>query len=202
MENKNFSHSELFSRPLILGASISAGYGTQDGGPGSVLARMLNPLSQITNLAKNGATSVQSTSRVDFKKYNPTLIMGFDLFFWDVARSQIDSNFESHTRSLFKAFQDLNAPVILGQLPEVPSFLSGKFSSLIKNAKKVNLLLEELASKDSKVVLYNPLECLLSMDSSEYFSDGLHLSRKGNQYCANYILNSQILDKFKLSQQN
>lgn len=184
---------KIFSQPLVLGASISAGYGTRDGGIGAVLAKTINPEAKITNKAISGATSVQSTSHLDFTKYDPSIVLGLDLFFWDAAREKTGKKFESNTRNLFDIFRDRNVPMIIGRVPVLNlPFMGGKAKALIESANRVNGLLEELTLTHSNCVLYDPVPCILSMGfgSKDYFSDGLHLNSEGNKYCANFFIKS------------
>lgn len=187
---KNHNSIILFSRPLIIGASISAGHGTCDGGPGAVLARMMNPNAKITNFARSGATSLQSTGNIDFSQYSPSIVMGFDLFFWDVVRSELGNRFETNARNLFNTFKEREVPMIVGKIPEVPFPLGPRFEGIQKNGKKVNEFLFELSQGDQNIILLDPLECILSMDSPKYFSDGLHLTEAGNKFCAEFLANS------------
>ncbi len=184
---------KIFSHPLVLGASISAGYGTRDGGLGAVLARTINPEAKIINKAISGATSVQSTSHLDLHKFYPSIVLGLDLFFWDAAREKTGKKFESNTRKLFDVFRDKDIPMIIGRVPvlDLP-FVGGKAKALIESAQKVNSLLEELTLTHSNCVLYDPVPCFLSMGfgSRNYFSDGLHLNSEGNKYCAQYFIKS------------
>lgn len=184
---------KIFSHPLILGASISAGYGTRDGGLGAVLAKTINPGAKITNKAMSGATSVKSTSHLDLQSFDPSIVLGLDLFFWDAAREKTGKKFESNTRNLFDVFRDKNVPMIIGRVPVLNlPFIGGKAKALIDSANRVNGLLEELTLSHSNCVLYDPVPCFLSMGfgSSDYFSDGLHLNSNGNRYCADFFIKS------------
>lgn len=185
MKNKEL---KLFSNPLVIGASISAGYGTRDGGLGAVLARKVNPDAKITNFARSGYTSVQSTSHLDFDSYEPSVVLALDLFFWDAAREQTGKKFEENTKRLFNSFTQRKIPMIVGKVPVLELPFGGRANDLIKSAQKVNALLEEV-SRDQNVLLYDPIHCFLSMESGEYFSDGLHLSDEGNKYCADFFIN-------------
>lgn len=188
---------KLFARPLIIGASVSAGYGTHDGGPGTILARRINPEAQITNLAYNGATSVQSTAQLDPLSLNPSIVLGFDLFFWDVARNKIGPKFEACTRDFFRKFQQLRIPMIIGKFPVVNFPFGLKAESFMKNALKVNELLEEVCSLQNNCLLYDPLDIYLQMKSF-HFSDGLHLTSAGNEFCAQKFLDSADYKKLLL----
>ena len=188
---------ELFSKPLVLGASISVGYGTKDGGIAAVLARQINPDAQVINMAKSGATSVQSTGHLNLEIFNPSIVLGFDLFFWDAARRQVNKQFESNTRRIFKTFQDKKVPMIIGKIPILDLPLGPRMDSIKKSGAEVNALLEELCVEDKKCLLYDPVDCFLSMDSGDYFSDNLHLTSAGNRYCANYFVETIDLEKLR-----
>lgn len=189
MKNKN--ELDLFAHPLVLGASISAGYGTRDGGIGAVLAKSINPEAKILNKALSGATSVQSTSHLDLSKFDPSVVLGLDLFFWDAARMKTGKAFEANTKKLFTAFKD--TPMIIAKVPviDVP-FLGGKIRDLIESAKKVNDLLANLAVAHSRCLLYDPVPCFMSMGfgSPKYFLDGLHLNSDGNKFAADFFIKS------------
>ena len=176
---------KLFSRPLIIGASISAGFGTKNGGPCEVFARMMNPKAKITNLAGNGYTSFQSTSRMNLDKQNPSIIMGLDMFFWDAVRTEIGSRFMAHTRNVFMECHERGIPMIIGKVPIVD--MPFKIFNYQKNAAKVNSLLEEICTLENNSVLVDPIECYINMDSEEHFSDGLHLTCEGNKFCAEFL---------------
>lgn len=197
--NKAQHEAQLFSRPLIVGASISAGFGTRDGGPGAVLARMFNPKTQITNLASNGASSVQSTKGIDIEKIKPSIVMGFDLFFWDVVRDQCGNRFEANTRKFVQTLHEKKVALILGKIPVVDFPIGIRMASLKQSAQRVNDLLEELCHENTNSLLYDPLECFLRMDSPRYFSDGLHLTAEGNNFCANVFRETVDFNRLKLS---
>ncbi len=199
---KKDNELKLFSQPLVLGASISAGYGTRDGGLGAVLARTINPEAKIVNKAISGATSVQSTSHLKFEKYDPSVVLGLDLFFWDAARQKTGKKFEENTKMLFDVFSEKNIPMIVGRVPVIDlPFIGGKAKELIESAKKVNDLLERLALTHKNALIYDPVPCIFRMGfgSSKYFIDGLHLNDEGNKFCANYFVRAGEHKKLKVA---
>ena len=187
----NVTHKDLFSRPLVLGASISAGYGTRDGGLGTVLARKINAESKVINKAQSGATSVQSTAHLNLDAFDPSIILGLDLFFWDAAREQTGKKFEENTSRLFRFSKEKNIPMIIAKVPvlDLP-FIGSRADALKQSALKVNRLLERLSLETGHVLLYDPVPCFMAMGDGNYFIDGLHLSEEGNKYCADYFLKS------------
>lgn len=187
---KNEKEIRLFSSPLILGASISAGYGTRDGGIGAVLAKKVNPEANIINKAKSGATSVVSTSHLDFNSYNPSIVLALDLFFWDAVRGETGKVFEKNTQRLFDSFRTRKIPMIVGKIPVLDLPVGGFLKDVKKNASKVNMMLEDLKGHDHHILLYDPLPCFMGLNSDIHFSDGLHLTSEGNRYCAEFFLQS------------
>lgn len=197
---KNHNEMKMFSNPLVLGASISAGYGTRDGGLGAVLSKSINPHAEIVNKAVSGATSVQSTSHLDLDAYTPSIVLGLDLFFWDAAREQTGKKFLNNTQKIFDVFREKKVPMIIGRVPVINlPFLGGRAKELMKSANFVNDLLRELSLGHNNCILYDPVPCFMSMGfgSKNYFSDGLHLNSTGNRYCADYFIKSGALTSLK-----
>ncbi|MES2526726.1 MAG: SGNH/GDSL hydrolase family protein [Bdellovibrionota bacterium] len=193
---------KLFSQPLVLGASISAGYGTRDGGLGAVLAKTINPDAKIINKAISGATSVQSTSHLDFGKFDPSVVLGLDLFFWDAAREKTGKKFEENTKKLFDAFAEKQIPMIVGRVPVINlPFIGGRAKDLIESANKVNGYLEKMVLTHKNALLYDPVPCIFSMGfgSRKYFIDGLHLNSEGNKYCAEFFIRAGEHKKLKVA---
>lgn len=153
---------------------------------------MINPDTQITNVAMSGATSVQSTSHLNLSLFNPSIVLGFDLFFWDAARDQTGPRFESNTKKLLEHFHERRIPMIIGKVPVIDLPFGLKSEALKKSAMKVNSLLDQLCVPEKNTLLYDPLECFLAMDSDSYFSDNLHLTKEGNKFCAQFLVNSEI----------
>lgn len=192
---KNDKEIRLFSSPLILGASISAGYGTKDGGIGAVLAKKINPEAQIVNKARSGATSVTSTGHLDFNSFNPSIVLGLDLFFWDAVRGETGKTFEKNTERLFESFRKRGIPMIIGKIPVLDLPFGGYFREVKKNAQIVNAFLEEHKGPENLILLYDPLPCFSGLDSEIHFSDGLHLTSEGNKYCAEFFLGTGMHKK-------
>jgi hypothetical protein len=114
-----------FSKPLLVGASLTQGYKANPGGTASLIAETLSPGAKITNIAKGGARSVESLKNHTLPTDLPSIVIGIDLFFWDAARNECDENFEASTKNFIKMYQDKNIPMILGKLPKGISSPSG-----------------------------------------------------------------------------
>jgi hypothetical protein len=196
----------LFERPLIIGASISRGHGTKDGGPGAVLARLTHPSPEITNRAISGATSVQLGRRLKLDQLTPSIVLGLDLFFWDAARNQCGEEFLTNLRELLAAFQRRRVPVILGKVPMEVKFPEGiRLAGKRPCAAKINELLEVTCLVEKNCLLYDTAQCLRAMGSPKddsgrpYFSDDLHTTEVGNVFCAEHLLTTAALDELRCS---
>lgn len=194
----------LFSRPLVLGASISRGWGTSDGGPGNVISKLIYPSAKVTNKAMSGHTSLESTRNLDYFETNPTIVLALDLFFWDATRDEVGKSFETNMRKLFKTYQDKKIPMIVGKLPigvEFPEAISRTGKK--KSAKKVNELLEEICTEDKNCLLYDPKICFdkmgkpISPSGEPYFSDSMHTTNVGNLFCAKIFVGAGEYRKLK-----
>lgn len=179
----------LFSKPLIVGASVSAGYGTGTGGPAAILSRSLNPSANVTNLSVNGATSMISTNRR--MRETPSVVLGFDMFFWDTARGLCDETYEKNTREFFKRYQDQGVPMIIGKIPvNAPFPLGVRLAGNQPCTSKINRLIRELCTPDKNCLTYDPRECFTAMGSpvsptgEAYFQDPVHPTTAGNRFCA------------------
>lgn len=188
----------LFERPLLLGASITRGFGTTDGGPGNVIAKMINPDARVTNKSMSGHTSVESTRQLDLLATRPSIVLAFDLFFWDANREEVGKEFEENTRRLFKTFQDKKIPMIVGKVPVGVRFPDEvRRAGEKKSTQRVNALLTELCTVEKNCFLYDPKICLdqmkgpLSPDGKPYFSDSMHTTNLGNQFCADIFVGSK-----------
>lgn len=184
----------LFSKPLVIGASVSAGHGTQNGGPSTVLSKLLNPLAEIDNRAVDGATSLEILSGFSMEE-SPSIILGFDLFFWDAAKNECGEGFLNSTKKFFQTIQEKETPMIIGKIPVSVPFPAGiRLAGLRPCAKVINSLIDELCTPESNCLIYDPTDCIKAMGSSKdddgkaYFSDKLHTSDVGNKFCAEHFV--------------
>ena len=174
----------LFSKPLIVGASVSAGYGTSTGGPAAILSRRLNPSAEVRNLAFNGATSSAFASATPAKM--PSVIMGFDMFFWDTAFNRCGGEYEAETRSFFERFQSRGVPMVIGKIPTNAPFPIGvRLAGTRPCTARINRLLDELCKIENNCLLYDPKDCFQAMKTPQnYFLDQMHPTTAGNEFCA------------------
>ena len=182
----------LFSNPLLVGASLTRGYGANPGGPGAIIAATLSPESQITNMAQSGVKSVDSLKDHVIPANAPSIVMGLDLFFWDAARNDCDASFIGKTKSFIKLYQDRKIPMILGKLPLGVKFPKGY--SVLNNTectKKINDLLDSECTIENNCLIYDPKECFAKMseaDRNRYFVDSLHTSAEANKFCSKVFI--------------
>lgn len=179
----------LFSRPLVIGASVSAGYGTSTGGPAAILSRQLNPAARVTNRSISGATSMAVTNF--FPRALPSIVLGFDMFFWDTARSTCTEEFATQTRAFFRRYQEAGVPMVIGKIPVDAPFPAGiRLAGRAACTSRINALIAEECTLDKNCLVYDPKDCLVAMRSpvspsgENYFLDPVHTSSAGNTFCA------------------
>lgn len=182
----------LFRSPLVVGASVSAGFGTSTGGPATILARNLNPSSRVTNRSISGATSLAATSISPAER--PSIVLGFDMFFWDAVRSDCGEAFESRTRDFFRRYRVQKIPMVIGKIPVGVPFPTGvRLASGAVCTRPINRLIDELCTPEHNCVTYDPGDCIRAMGSSvspegkPYFRDALHPTTEGNRFCAEHF---------------
>jgi hypothetical protein len=210
----------LFSRPLIVGASVSAGHLANPGGAPAMISKSLNPGAEVTSIAHVDKTSIQSLTmgknNVPYNKIpeTPSVVIGIDLFFWDARNEECGTEFVKHTEDFFSFYQDKKVPMIIGRLPQGLSQPAG-YAALNGSdcAKTINLLLEKLCLPEKNCSLYNPADCFtklkreaaekfgtgqeslrrdyLKKKYSEFFVDDKHPSEAGNKYCADAYIESK-----------
>ena len=197
----------LFASPLVLGASVSKGYGAPKGGPSSIVSRMLNPDAQILNLAVSGASSVQSTKNHQVPKPPPSIVLAFDLFFWDTAKNACGEEFAANTARLINMYKELGIPVVLGKIPVGVRFPMGvKAAGSRPCTPVINNLLAELCKEENNCFIYDPKDCLdamlepISPEGVPYFYDALHTSDEGNLFCAHHFINSKKYQEYRCAE--
>jgi hypothetical protein len=178
----------MFSKPLLIGASVTQGYKANRGGPAALIAESLSPGAKITNIAVSGAKSVDSLKNHVLPSELPSVVIGVDLFFWDASRNDCDENFEKNTKEFLKKYQDKNIPMILGKLPKGVEFPTGyKLLNTSMCTDKINKLLDEECTPEKNCLIYDPKDCLSKIEPKDrelFFVDRLHSSVEGNKFCA------------------
>jgi hypothetical protein len=186
----------LFARPLVLGASVSAGFGVERG-PATRLSQLMNPGAQIRNRAVSGATSVQSTRGLQIPRPAPSIVLGLDLFFWDAVRNSCGEEFISNAARLFEQFRSEGIPMVVGKIPTRVSFPQGiSLAANLPCTRVINRLIDTHCTRENNCLAYDPGDCLRAMGSAvgprgeAYFRDPLHTSDAGNEFCAQHFRQS------------
>ncbi len=106
---------ELLKKPLIVGASVSAGFGTE--GPPTRLAKRFTSMSDILNLAVPG-----SAARGQLSLLNPevlkdrTIVVAMDFLFWDSVYPEVKPSVQALDR-LIRLAGARKIPLIIGDIP-------------------------------------------------------------------------------------
>lgn len=183
--------SELFAKPFIVGASISADWVAHS--PGKRLAFRHSKNSDVRVLARGGQTGVTVLNLLKSQDLEDrSVIIGFDLFFWDSVRGNLKSVNERLDRLAAEA-ERIGVPLIIGDVPElIPGFQP--------LAQAINEKLYALQSR-SKVLRVIPLEKLyLQMMETGYVEikghrytffdlvpDGLHIGDVASDFLADLV---------------
>jgi len=180
----------LFLKPLIVGASISADWAAQS--PGKRLSSRFT--SDIRVIARGGQPGAKMLTQVRGKDLEDrSIVIGFDLFFWDSARGAVDDSLREFRKMIVET-QRLGIPFIVGDIPELlPGFQPGR--------KELNQMIRRAAGANDHVHVV-PLDDLyqrilrdhsLVIGGREYsffdlVSDGLHIGETASDFLAELIL--------------
>lgn len=183
--------SELFAKPLIIGASVSADYASLS--PGKRLSLRYTDKKNVETIARSGKPSHEVLPLVtDAKLKDRSIIIGLDLFFWDSANPSPEASIKGLKHLVAKA-KVLRVPLILGDVPELlPGYQPGR----IQINKAIN---EACSSGDCHVVMLSKLHLEVMRNGGlkiktrlyrfrELVPDGLHLGDIAGEYLADYVL--------------
>lgn len=183
---------DIFQRPLIVGASVSADYRTES--PGKIVALQYTELNKIKVVAQNGQPAKEMITRITENSLKDrTAIIGFDLFFWDSFQSTPEPSLKAMEK-LFKLAKAHHLQLILGEVPElVPHYQKSvvkinqqmrKHCNAYGNCKIIPLHKITLNVLNDGFISHNGKKYLLK----ELLPDGLHISRPASEYLAAEIL--------------
>lgn len=183
---------QIFKKPLITGASISADWASLS--PGKRLSLRYTDAKEIRTLAKSGnpSTEILKTVTRDAIK-DRSVVIGFDLFFWDSALPSQTKSIEEMKR-LIQTTKELNVPLVLGDIPELlPGRQQGRreLNQMIHRYCKVesNCFLVRLDDLHRQVMR----DRALTVDGKRYsfkelVPDGLHIGDVAGNFLADYVL--------------
>lgn len=185
----------LFSRPLIVGASISAEYFAPS--PGRLLAEKWVKKPDVNVIAKGGASAVrinQRLSRANFK--DRTVVVAVDYLFWD----SVAAKSQAGVTSSIKALQNLidlstakKIPLVIGDVPDLMAGVQPARAELNRELLSrcgvkdqcyilgLNVLYQEVKKRGYLALKDRQLSV------AEVLPDGLHISREASGELANRI---------------
>lgn len=111
------SLADMMSKPLIIGASVSADRATNS--PGKRLALRYTPATEIKTIAMGGMPSTKILAMMkeaDLK--DRSIVVGLDLFFWDSALPSSRPTIQG-LQNLVERTGALSIPLVLGEVPEL-----------------------------------------------------------------------------------
>lgn len=195
----------LFERPLIIGASVSAGFGANQGGPGMLMALEINPNAKGIYQARNGVTSMSLLRRHKVPEPGPSVVMGLDLFFWDAGKGSCGEEFRLSTLKFIELYKEKGVPLILGKIPVGARFPQGHiFVGSRTCAQVINDFLEENCRIDKNCLLYDSKECWGGLrpgdDPRTMFVDAFHTSVIGNRLCAREFVKNKTYKRLKCAE--
>ncbi len=182
-----------FKTPLILGASVSAGYAAP--GPGTILSKRYTEPHNIKTIAYNGTpghTVLKNLSQQSFK--DRSVIIGVDLFFWDSIYPTGPASVAA-LEQLVKDAEGARIPIILGDIPDLLPGMQGQRPLL-------NQMLQEACARYSQCYLVPLSEVFQQIQRDRHLvyqtkrytirdllPDGLHLGPIASAYVADLIEN-------------
>lgn len=174
--------------PLIVGASVSADYGTTS--PGRRLALRHTEEKNIEVIARGGKSSLEVLPLVGKPELEGrTSVLALDLFFWDSVRRN-PAKSVAQLKAFVQKMADAKIPLVLGDIPDL---MGGKQPG----RKKLNAEISRLCKAPHGCYLV-PLDALLArikkdggllieerlVPITELLPDGLHLSPVAAEYIA------------------
>lgn len=185
------SDLQLFSKPLITGASISADWASMS--PGKRLAERLSPKTDVRVIARGGqpgASVLNGVTPAVLK--DRSIVIGFDLFFWDSTRASADAGVRA-LKTLIANAEKAGVPVVIGDIPEL---IRGHQPA----RKELNQMIYR-ACKSAKNCYVIPLDALYQRISKDGFveikgkkysffdlvPDGLHIGSVAGEFLADLV---------------
>lgn len=111
------SLQRLFTRPLIVGASVSSGFVTA--GPGTRATQMVMGTDTSVNIAHNGAEARSYMGSISVGSLaNFSLVIGLDYLFWDTAQNDLATSRAALTNLISSAFR-AGIPLVIGDIPRL-----------------------------------------------------------------------------------
>ena len=185
--------AKYLSRPLIIGASVSAGAGTV--GPGTRLSLRYTQGSNIQIFARGGTPGAKLAAGLNENLFSGvSSVIAVDFLFWDSTLEDPAPSFEALGK-LLSLSQARGIPVVLGDVPE-----------LLRNGQPSRQRLNEMIrasctlARHCQVLALDQLYTKLQREGTleirgrrytqqEILPDGLHLSAPASEHIADLIFN-------------
>ena len=183
---------DMFRKPLITGASVSADYGNKS--PGKTLALRYTTPENITTKAYGGRPGREVIKEIKAATVNDrTIILAVDFLFWDSTLADPDPSRKA-LQQLVGYASDHKIPIILGEIPEL---LPGRQPM----RAQLNTHIQKTCASyvQCYVMPFNQLHQQVLKDGfleikgkryslKELVPDGLHLSAQTSEYLADLML--------------
>jgi hypothetical protein len=182
---------ELLQKPLIVGASVSSGFGTE--GPGDRLAKRFTAPENIVNVAVPGATGRSHTEGLtpDLVK-DRSVILAMDFLFWDSVYPDTRPSVQALDR-LIRLAGARKIPLVVGDIPSLLGARQVSRATLNKEIRdrctaRKSCYVLKLDDLHRKVMQDRYLEVNGRRYSfRELVPDGLHLADVAGEFLADQI---------------
>lgn len=185
------SDDKLFARPLIVGASVSADWASLS--PGKRLSYRHTDRANVVTIAKSGHPGFEVLRDVsDEKLKGRSIVIGFDLFFWDSGHAESGETLTA-LRRLVKTTRDATIPLVIGDIPElIPGYQPIR--------RELNQMIHRICETEPHcaVLKLDDLHRQVMIDRSltikgrrytfrELVPDGLHIGDLAGDYLADFV---------------
>lgn len=182
-----------FKKPLIVGASVSAGHAAP--GPGTLLSARYTEPKNVRTIAYNGTPGHVVLKQIPQKTLQDhSVIIGVDLFFWDSIYPTAPASIAALERLVTEA-EKVRIPIVLGDIPDLLPGLQSQRAHL-------NQQLQEACARYNQCYLVPLSEVFQQIQRDRYLvyqsrryslrellPDGLHLGPVASAYVADLIEN-------------
>ncbi len=179
--------SEIFRRPLIIGASMSANHNGVSN-PAQKLAEKIVSTPDIKSKSRGGSRSTEIIAQLDDEAIKDrSIIVGLDLFFWDSTDATCTTA-QTQMTTLVDLAKNSNIPLVIAKVPRLNSVLRQPCRN------SINENIEQYCSADKRCYILNLEEIYQEISKAggtevlgvfrkaqELLPDGLHVSDIGSE---------------------
>jgi hypothetical protein len=181
---------ELFARPLIAGASVSADWASLS--PGKRLSYRYTDKPNVVTVARSGHPSLDVIPLLTDKVLSDrSIIVGFDLFFWDSVNENPQASIDGMKALVAKA-KKRGIPVVFGDIPELLAGHQPGRAKLNKALRELrangHCVLVELDELHRDVMRHGGLKVNGRLYTlRELVPDGLHIGDVAGEFLADLV---------------